>query len=144
MAELMHPPGKLERSFRALAYLVTTTIGLSVMLGPPVMETLLGETLALVWAAFILSAAPCVWAALAARYRVEYILLPLFTTALAVSVVSLWVHYSNGDFSFTLQRALVASGLVFMFSARWFSLHKVVSTKGAGQTWMGQFLKRSK
>lgn len=138
------PPGPLERAFRAAAYLATALIGLSVILDPPMMHSLLGSTLTFVWALFILSALPCVWAALAARYRVEYILLPFFTTALMVSVIALWYKYGTGEITFTLPRVLAATALVFVFAARFVSLQRIVNTQTGAPTWMQRLFRHSR
>jgi hypothetical protein len=131
------PPTRLERLLLAGAYVSTAGIGLSVLLDPPILANVLGQTLTVIWACFVLTAAICVPAVLRARYRVEYTLLPILLAALAVSVIALWVHYGNGDISYTLPRELVATALVFMFSFRLASLHRIVHITGTGgRSWI--------
>lgn len=139
------PPARPERILRACAYATTALIGASVLLTPPTLHSVLGTWMTVIWALFILTAVPCIPATLRARYRMEYVFLPMFTSALIVSVVVLWIHYGYGD-AMPLTRLLAATALVFMFCARWANLHRIVNggvdNKG-GRIWTRHLFRRS-
>lgn len=134
MTITMHPPGRLERFLRAGGYLATALIGVSVLVDPPILNSVLGQVLTALWAMFILTAAPAIAAAWLARYRLEYVLLPVFGSALVVSVVAIWFRYGQGESDYTLPRVLTATALICVFAARFVSLHRIVKMGAARWT----------
>lgn len=129
MQEGNHTPTLVERLLLAAGYLFTGGIGASVLLWPAYnsVTDALGVIMTVVWAAFIMSSLLCVPAAILGRYRVEYVLIPFFTTALAVAVISTWFHTAE-DPSITA-RACTATALVLTFSLRYASLSRLLKNK---------------
>src|SRR6184192_1912816 len=127
------PPSRTECRLNAAAYALTGAIGVSVILDPPILSAL-GLWLSVVWALCILTAFLCIPGALKARYRAEYVLLPVFTGALALAVVALWVHFANQEQGYTLPRVLTATILILLFSRRFWNLHRIVTAEAAPWT----------
>lgn len=121
-----HEPTLGERILLAAAYLFTGGIGVSVYIWPPFdsVTDALGAGMTLIWSAFIMSSLLCVPAALNGKFKVEYLLIPFFTTALIVSVVSLWFHTTEDPT--LVARACTATALILSFSLRYFRLHRLI------------------
>lgn len=122
----IHPPSKGERRGRALAYAFTSLVGFASLTFPPlvIMENRLGAA-AVVWSLFILTSLPAAVASLMGRYRVEYVLLPLFGTALLVATINAWWNIITSGRTDVIARAAVASALVCLFITRMITLHRV-------------------
>lgn len=130
----LHPPTKSESTARAVGYCFTSVLGFYALLVPVESETAaerLGPA-AVIWALFLLTSLPAAVATLFGRWRVEYILLPLFGSGLAVAIVSAWINVASGDL-LRIPRTSVATALLCMFVVRVFTLHRV--TKVA-KTWI--------
>jgi hypothetical protein len=121
-----------------LGYLSTAGIGISVLIWPPFNSVthLLGGWLSVVWALFILTSLFCIPATIMGRWKVEYTLIPFFTTALLVAVVSVWMR-SGGD-PLAIPRACTATALIFAYAARYTTLNRIVNAGKAvsrGKRW---------
>jgi hypothetical protein len=113
---------------QAGSYLFCALIGVSVFLWPPVdsvTHTLAYPFAVYTWSAFILSSILCVPATILGKWRVEYLLIPFFTTALIVAVVSVWLR-AGGD-PLAIPRACTATALIFAFIARFMTLNRIVN-----------------
>lgn len=122
----IHPPSKGERRGRALAYAFTSVVGFASLTFPPlvVMENRLGAAV-VVWSLFILTSLPAAVASLLGRYRVEYVLLPLFGAALLVADINAWYSVFHDGRTDLISRASVATALVCLFATRMLTLHLV-------------------
>lgn len=128
MFTVVHIPSRPERIGRASAYLFTAFIGFSSALFPNIQQETT-DTLDTVgsllwpWAAFMATAVPAAIATLYARHRIEYILLPLFTVALAAGVVAAW--FTAQVDPTVMARASASSALVCLLVVRWMSLNRL-------------------
>lgn len=123
---ILHPPTRGEQRIRAGAYLFIALVGVYSLLSPSptVIENRLG-LVAIVWSLFILTAIPAAIASLLGRYRLEVILLPLFTAALLVAVVNGWVNTVPDDPT-TFPRFSISSALILFCWLRWTQLHRIM------------------
>lgn len=126
----LHPPSREERLSRALGYIFTGLIGFSAVVFP-VDPAQYGQStgarlglLIYVWAAFMATAFAAAVATLMGRYRVEYVLLPLFTFALLVANVNAWYNVTTIDPTIAA-RACASSALVCLLAYRWFGLNRL-------------------
>lgn len=126
------PPTRWEKIGRAVAYMFTAMIGFSAVWFPRVLTDdgentadRLGAVL-WIWALFMASALPAAVATLLGRHRIEYILIPLFTVALAVANVNAWVT-ATADPT-VMARACASSALVCLLAVRWISLNRMNRT----------------
>jgi hypothetical protein len=109
--------------------MATSVIGFYALLVPREggLETVLGW-ITLIWALMLLTSVPAAVSALYERYRIEYVLLPLFTTALFAAVVYTWFNVS-GDMT-TIPRAATSTALVFCFLVRFALLNRLILPEG--------------
>lgn len=91
-----------------------------------------------VWSLFMLTALVAAVATLRGRYRVEYIVLPLFGVALLVAIVAAWVHFGFDPDWQRAARAASASALVFFLAARHTNLRRIVKAVKAHEPWTKQ------
>lgn len=126
VVNVLQPCGRWEHAMYAASYAFTAIIGVSVILDPPGtgVKSALGAALTIVWAIFIMTSAICIPATLRARYRIEYALLPFFTTALGVAVLAAWLHAVSDPL--LVPRASAATALITMFIARWIGLRRII------------------
>lgn len=124
------PPTRLERIGRALGYFFTAMIGFAAVYFPQgTLDTGTEASLAMrnaiwVWALFMATAFPAALATLMGRHRVEFMLIPLFTFALAAANVSVW--YTTVTIDNTLMaRACASSALICLLTVRWFTLNRM-------------------
>ena len=125
----IYPPSRGERNWRAGAYLFCAVVGFYVLLsGETALSHVLG-VVTLIWGTFMLTALPAAVAVLWGRYRVESILLPLFGSALAVSIVNAWFRVFVNDETDVTGRAAVASALFCLLVVRGLQLHRIVKAE---------------
>jgi hypothetical protein len=135
MSEI-HPPTKGESVGRACGYLLVSVIGFYALLVPRDGTSLISASAYLgaatvLWSLFLISAIPAAAATLFGRWRVEFILLPLFSSGLAVACVPSWIAVFVHDDIARLPRTAVATALLCLLVVRIFSLRRV--TKVAEQ-----------
>jgi hypothetical protein len=82
-----------------------------------------------IWALFMVTALPAAAATLLARHRVEFILIPFFTTALLVANVSVWFNTVSDDPTL-IARASASSALLCLLCVRWLALNRLNRTNG--------------
>lgn len=133
------PPTKSEVRWRALGYLSVGALGLFVTLAPPVgggVRSELGFAVTLIWSLFMSSSLVAVYATLRGKYRVEYVVLPLFTVALLVAVITGWagVWGDPPDWQ-KAARVVSATALVFFLIARYSILRRIVRAVKAREPW---------
>lgn len=137
-SKVHYPPTRWEKFGRALGYLFTALIGFGAVCYPvnglstggTVMTTTerLGP-LVWVWALFMLTAFPAAVATLLARHRIEFILIPFFTTALLVANVSVWFNTISDDPTL-IARASASSALLCLLCVRWLALVRLNRVNG--------------
>lgn len=125
----IHPPSKGERRWRAVSYIFCAIVGFYVLFsGRSAIGSVLG-VITLTWGLMMLTALPAAVAVLWGRYRVESVLLPLFGSALAVSILNAWVRvFLEGQDDVT-GRAAVASALFCLLVVRGLQLHRIVKAE---------------
>lgn len=123
---IIHPPTRAEQRLRCCAYLFIAAVGAYSILvpSPMVIENRLG-IVAFIWSVFILTAIPAAIASLVGRYRVEVILLPLFSSALLVAVLNAWFSAVQDDIT-VFPRVCISSALVLFCWLRWSQLHRIM------------------
>lgn len=128
----LSPPSRWEKGGRALAYLFTGLIGFSAAWFPRVLTDTgenttdrLGWAL-WVWVFFMGTALPAAVATLMGRHRVEYILIPLFTVALAVANLNAWFNVTYDPT--IMARACASSALICLLAVRWIGLNRMNRT----------------
>lgn len=125
----IYPPTPDEQVGRCLAYLFIGAVGVIVVATPDeeVLQTALGFWSAVVWALFIMTGFPAAIAALMGRYRVEYVLLPLFTAALLVANVYAWYRFGwvTHDID-VVPRLCISTALMFLLAVRARTLHRLI------------------
>jgi hypothetical protein len=135
----LSPPTKWEVRWRAVGYLVTGSIGLFVMLSIPStsgVRSVLGFWIALVWSAFMSTAGVAAYATLNGKYRVEYVVLPLFGVALLIALVVGWAGvWGDAPDWQRATRATSATALLFFLLARYVNLRKIVQAVKAFEPW---------
>lgn len=126
---IVHPPTRGEQRLRCMAYLLIAAVGGYAMVAPSptVIENRLG-LVSVIWSLFILTAVPAAVAALLGRFRIEAILLPLFSSALLVAVVNAWFNTVPDDPT-AFSRTCIASALVCACGIRWIQLHRVMKAE---------------
>lgn len=122
------PPTPLERGLRASVYAGVGFSGLWTLLNPPTtLGDALGYWLTVIWALFMLTAAGALVAALAGRYRVEFLLLPYPTMALAIADLHIWVLAADPAApADVFSRAAVIGALVAALATRYAGLARLV------------------
>lgn len=129
------PPTRDEKLARAIGYFFVSVVGFSVLIRFPVesptVEVLnahggggVGSVLTVVWGLFMATSLAAVPLTLLERYRAEFILLPLFSSALAVALFAAWARV--GVDPLVLPRAAASTALLCFLAARFFSLRRVV------------------
>ena len=128
------PPTKDEKIARAIGYFFVSVVGFSVLFrfpaDSPTVSALdarggaVGSILAVIWALFMATSLAAVPLTLLERYRAEFILLPLFGSALAVALMVAWLRV--GEDPLVLPRAAASTALLCFLAARFFSLRRVV------------------
>jgi hypothetical protein len=116
----LFPPTKFQTRMRALGYLFVSGVGFYTLLGPTFGyyqgNGSLHGIASIVWALFMLTAVPTAISVLRGRYRLEFILLPLFGSALLVAVANvLWRIATEGEHDLiprTCMALAVLAGLV--------------------------------
>lgn len=126
------PPSRWEQIGRALAYLFTALIGFGAAWFPRVLSDSgenTTERLGLVmwiWVGFMATAVPAAVATLMGRHRIEFILIPLFTVALAVANLNAWVNVTYDPT--IMARACASSALICLLCVRWIGLNRLNRT----------------
>jgi hypothetical protein len=128
------PPARDEKIARAIGYFFVSVVGFSVLIRFPAESSTVdalnarggnaGSILTVVWGLFMATSLAAVPVTLMERYRAEFILLPLFGSALAVALFSAWARL--GDDPLVLPRAAASTALLCFLVARFFSLRRVV------------------
>lgn len=128
------PPTKDEKVARALGYLFVSIVGFSVLVRFPGESTTVealnarggnvGSVLTVIWGLFMATSLAAVPLTLLERYRAEFILLPLFGSALAVALLVTWARI--GEDPLVLPRAAASTALLCFLAARFFSLRRIV------------------
>lgn len=128
------PPTRFESVIRALSYLCLGVAGVWVLFNPP--ETIQGHLgpLTYVWGICSLTAFVASVAAYKARYRVEYMALPLTISGVIVYAYTVWSLVP--EVATRGPQALYISAIALILTGRLLILHKlVVSWKG--KPWIG-------
>lgn len=134
------PPTRWEKFGRALGYLFTALIGFGAVIFPveylsSSVETTTsrlgggGGAMLWVWSLFMMTAFPAAVATLMARHRVEFILIPFFTTALLVANVNVWFNTVYADPTL-MARASASSALLSLLCVRWLALNRLNRSSG--------------
>ncbi len=138
------PPARGTKILRSLSYFFTGLIGIVIMAVLPIQSGTvaalngssggyLGTILTVVWASFILTAYPAAIITYLERYRIEFVLLPFFVSALAVAVVAAWMRVPAEMDLLLIARVTASTALMLAYSARWWELWSIIKlTKGAG------------
>ena len=125
----IHPPTRNESIARACGYAFIAVLGFYALTYPyPDGRSYLGWSAVVVWSVFLLTSLPAAVATLYGRWRVEYMMLPLFGSGLAVAIVSAWIRAGSGD-SRLIPSTSIATALLFLLVVRIFALHRI--TKAA-------------
>jgi hypothetical protein len=95
---------------------------------PLIIENRLGLVSA-IWSGFILTAVPASIAVLLGRYRIESILLPLFGSAIAVAMISVWGRVLLNAESDLIARAALGTGLLCLLVVRGLQLHRIIKAE---------------
>jgi MFS family permease len=135
----LFPPTKFQTRLRALGYLFVSGVGWYTLFGPTFGHFTGSGSIhgpaAVVWALFMLTAVPTAISVLRGRYRLEFVLLPLFGSALLVAIANvLWRISFEGEHDLiprTCMALAVLTGLVLRGSQihditkadLWTSLH---------------------
>lgn len=118
------PPTRGERIGRAVAYLFTAGIGVYVLMAPWLWHVETSMSVApMVWAGFMITALPAAWATWQERHHIEFVLLPLFGSALLVALINTWIR--AGEDPTLIGRACASSALLCLFAVRLHSLHRI-------------------
>lgn len=124
----IHPPSRLERALRGGGYLLVGTVGVYVSLtAPGNLAGALGSIMAtLVWCAMMMTGIPAGIMAFMGRFRGEYIMLPIFTGAVAIADGNLFFRAVTEGDAGIMQRALIIGALVLAYLARYVTLWRLV------------------
>jgi ribose/xylose/arabinose/galactoside ABC-type transport system permease subunit len=125
------PPTRSEQRWRALAYVLIAIVGVYA-LWMPTMFTVSRPVIVALWGGFMLMAVPAAAAVYTGRYRVEAVLLPLFTSALAVSAVTASIGLFNGLDATEMQlipRVFTAASLVCLLALRMHQLNRILKAE---------------
>jgi hypothetical protein len=131
------PPSRFERALRCCAYLFVGAVGvwgLFLVLRPelPAPFGALGAVLEAAWCVLMATALIAAPAAAGARYRIEFAVLPLFGSALALGAGYGWYQTIAAGPSFAA-RAAIATALCLELAARYWTLHRL--TRKGAQPW---------
>lgn len=125
----IYPPSKLEASLRGASYVA---IGLGSLWALPKLPdssnigNALGMTLTALWGIMMLLALPAGVLSARGQYRGEYVLLPLFTAAIFIADVHLWLQATVYGHDELTGRAFFLLALVLIYMARFFTLRRLI------------------
>lgn len=132
----IHPPTRTESIARGCSYIFIAVLGFYALSLPfPDDQSTTASYLGwatVVWGLFLLTSLPAALATMYGRWRVEYILLPLFGSGLAVAIVSAWFKVASGDL-LHMPRTSIATALLGLLVVRIFALHRVTK---AAKSWI--------
>ena len=126
----IHPPTRREQIARCCSYLFIGVLGVFALIIPfQSVETsrtpgYLGWA-TVIWGLFLLTSLPAAVATLFGRWRVEYMMLPLFGSGLAVAIVSAWIYVARSGDLLTMPRTSIATALLCLLVVRILALHRV-------------------
>lgn len=138
------PPTKGEVRWRAVAYVLVMLVGVFVMLDrtgeSAGVKSVLGFWPALVWSGFLGTALVAALATLRGRWRVEYVLMPLFGIALGVAVLAGCWGVGAGVLEGVIDwqkaaRLASAAALLALLIARYSNLRRLVRAVKAHEPW---------
>lgn len=135
------PPTKGEVRWRAAGYFAITLVGVFIMLdrgyNPDGVRSTLGFWSATVWSVFMGTGLIAAAVTLKQRWRIEYIVLPLFGIALLVAILAAWggVVVSDPTDWQKAARAASATALLFFLLARYVNLRRLVRAVKAHEPW---------
>lgn len=127
-----YPPSPGEQRWRAAGYFFVACVGFWIIFGPNPADSetrsyIIG-VIRVVWAVMMTTALPTAVAALTGRYRLEFMLLPVFGSALIVAVFNTIIRIFQGDLDL-VPRTLMALVVLCFLVVRGLQLHRVVKAE---------------
>jgi hypothetical protein len=125
----LFPPTKNQSRLRALSYLFISGLGWYTMFGPAFGHFTGSGSIhgwaAIVWALFMLTTVPTAVSVLRGRYKLEFILLPIFGSALILAAANAVYRIFDDGAHDLIPRTCMALAVITLLVLRGSQLHQI-------------------
>lgn len=128
----LYPPTPGENRWRATGYFFVSAVGFWVLFGPPAptpeSRSYIVGIASVIWALFMVTALPTAVSVLMGRYRLEAVLLPVFSSALGVAIINVFIRVLSGEVDLAA-RGFIAAACFSFLVVRGLQLHRITKAE---------------